>query len=91
MIVGVDCHYPDIRGSASYVWLDESCSLSFRSKTLERFRTDAATTILLMTIGTEAVGCVLLSNNIVTVLPNNPLYCRRNLTVATYVHILEPQ
>ncbi|KAF9638059.1 hypothetical protein BFW01_g8956 [Lasiodiplodia theobromae] len=55
----------------STVTVDGSMTLTERQTALERFRKDSNVNVLLMTLGTGAVGL--------------------NLTVATRIHILEPQ
>lgn len=72
-----------------FVRIDGSCSKTSRQNAFSRFQDDAAVTILLMTLGTGAVGYI---SKIMTLITTTDLvHGRLNLTKASRLHILEPQ
>jgi SWI/SNF-related matrix-associated actin-dependent regulator of chromatin subfamily A3 len=70
--------------------IDGSLPLTERIKVLKEFRSPDGANILLMTLGTGAVGRVSFMSIVISF--SGPLtICRLNLAVASRIYLLEPQ
>ena len=76
--------------SISYLRIDGNVTNTARLRILEDFR-DKDAPVLLMTVGTGAVGSATFHQTFPQVFRLKLLITRLNLTVANYVHIVEPQ
>jgi SWI/SNF-related matrix-associated actin-dependent regulator of chromatin subfamily A3 len=75
-----------------FVLIDGSVALADRTKSLARFKNDPSIPVLLMTLGTGAVGYILFSfsspvSHVLTYFFSD----RLNLAIASRIHIVEPQ